>query len=341
MSGASLLAVEALSVHVGAKALLRDVTFSLRAGEVLTLLGESGAGKSLLVQAVMGNLPTALRAGGTVTLDGVASRADDAKARRPRWGRTLALLPQEPALALDPLMRIAPQLHETHELVRGAAFEEAEVAALRGLEAAGLAGAARQYPWQLSGGMAQRAAATVALAGGARILLVDEPTKGLDARWRQHAVEMLQAVQREDGCVVVITHDLRVAQALGGQLIVLRAGEVVEQGDAGASLANPQHAFTRQLVAADPAHWAKRAPPKPGTIVLTAQGLAKGFGGKALFEDVDLQIRTGERFVVQGPSGTGKSTLGNVLLSRLPPDSRGSRPRCRAVNCSGWPLRAC
>lgn len=320
MTGSPLLAVEDLSVHAGAKALLRGVSFRLRAGEALTLLGESGAGKSLLAQALMGNLPGALRAGGTVALDGAASRAADAKARRPRWGRTLALLPQEPTLALDPLMRLAPQLSETHELVRGAGFEAAQATALRDLEAAGLAGAARQYPWQLSGGMAQRAAATIARAGGARILLADEPTKGLDAHWRRHTVALLQAVRREGGCVVAITHDLRVAQALGGQLIVLRAGEVVEQGDARAILADPRHSFTRQLVAADPAHWARRVPPARGAVVLTAKGLAKGFAGTALFEDIDLQLRAGDRLVVQGPSGTGKSTLGNVLLGLLPGD---------------------
>ncbi|MDH6165459.1 peptide/nickel transport system ATP-binding protein [Variovorax boronicumulans] len=320
MSASVLLAVENLSVHVDARPLLRDVSFSLRPGEALTLLGESGAGKSLLAQAVMGNLPAALRAGGRVVLDGVESRAEDARARRPRWGRTLALLPQEPALALDPLMRIAPQLSETHELVRGAAFEEAESAALRDLGTAGLAASARQYPWQLSGGMAQRAAAAVACAGGARILLADEPTKGLDGHWRDHAVAMLQAVQRAGGCVVVITHDLRVAEALGGQLIVLRHGEVVEQGDARTVLANPRHAFTRRLVAADPAHWPRRRTAVAGAPVLSAQGLSKGFGGKPLFDGIDLQIRAGERFVVQGPSGTGKSTLGNVLLGLLPAD---------------------
>ena len=318
MNSAPLLVVEGLSIHAGAKALLRDVSFSLRAGEVLTLLGESGAGKSLLAQAVMGNLPGALRAGGSVTLHGMASHANDTKARRPYWGRTITLLPQEPALALDPLTRIAPQLRDTHRLVRGATFDDANAAALRDLDTAGLPDAARQYPWQLSGGMAQRAAATVARAGGARVLLVDEPTKGLDAHWRHHAVQMMQAVQRDGGCVVVITHDLRVAQALGGQLIVLRAGEVIEQGEARATLANPRHDFTRRLVAANPANWVKRPVPMPGAVVLTAQGLAKDFGGKTLFKNLDLQIRAGERFVVQGTSGTGKSTLGNVLLGLLP-----------------------
>jgi len=320
MTSPFLLAVEHLGVHVGTRPLLRDVSFRLRAGEALTLLGESGAGKSLLAQAVMGNLPAALRAEGRVALAGTESRAADTRARRPHWGRTLALLPQEPALALDPLMRIAPQLSETHELVRGAAFEAAQAAALGDLESTGLASSARRYPWQLSGGMAQRAAAMVARAGGARVLLADEPTKGLDRHWRDHAVAMLQDVQRSGGCVVVITHDLRVAQALGGQLIVLRAGEVAEQGDTHAVLANPQHAFTRRLVAADPTHWPRRRAAAPGAPVLSARGLSKGFGGKQLFEDLDLQIRAGDRFVVQGPSGTGKSTLGNVLLGLLPAD---------------------
>lgn len=336
MTASVLLAADNLGVHIGNRALLRDVSFSLRPGDVLTLLGESGAGKSLLAQAVMGNLPAALRASGGVTLDGAMSRADDARARRPRWGRTLALLPQEPSLALDPLMRIAPQLSETHGLVRGAAFGDAEAAALRDLQAAGLAASARHYPWQLSGGMAQRAAAAVACAGGARILLADEPTKGLDAHWRDHTVAMLQGVQRGGGCVVVITHDLRVAQALGGQLIVLCAGQVVERGDARTVLANPQHAFTRRLVAADPARWPRRAVSAPaGETVLSAQGLCKAFGGRPLFDGLDLQIRAGDRFVVQGPSGTGKSTLGNVLLGLMPAD-RGVVRRAQGLHATAF-----
>ena len=325
MSGDILLSVDGLSVHIGSRSLLRDISFSLQPGEALTLLGESGAGKSLLAQAVMGNLPGSLRAGGTVTVDGARSRAQDLSARRHLWGRTLALLPQEPALALDPLMRVAPQLVESHALVRGVDAKAARAAALQDLQAAGLSDAAHHYPWQLSGGMAQRAAAAVARAGGARVLLADEPTKGLDAHWRDRTVDMLRAVQREGGCVVVITHDLRVAQALGGRLIVLQSGEVVEQGDTRAVLSNPQHAFTRRLVEADPAHWPRRVVPARGEPVLAARGLSKRFGERTLFEDVDLDIRRGDRLVVRGASGTGKSTLGNVLLGLLLPDSGNVR----------------
>jgi peptide/nickel transport system ATP-binding protein len=320
MTGPVLLAAQGLSISVGAKPLLQDVSFTLRAGESLTLLGESGAGKSLLAQAVMGTLPAALLARGRITLNGITSKAAEAGERRAAWGRELALLPQEPALALDPLRRLTPQLAEVHALVRRSDTGAARNLALRELEAAGLLEAAHKYPWQLSGGMAQRAAAVIALAGGARILLVDEPTKGLDAHWRDRALDAFQAVQRDGGCVVAITHDLRVAQALGGQLVVLREGRVVEQGDMETVLANPQHAFTRQLVKADPAHWPRALPPMPGAEVLRAQGVSKSFGGQRLFEDVSLSVRARERLVIQGPSGTGKSTLGNLLLGLLKPD---------------------
>ncbi len=330
MTDRKLLAVDGLCVHAGPRALLRDVSFELKAGEALTLLGESGAGKSLLAQAVMGTLPAALRASGSVTLDGVESRADAPRARRPLWGRKLALLPQEPTVALDPLVRVAPQLAEVHALVRGADRDAADALALRELGNAGLADAVHQYPWQLSGGMAQRAAAAVALAGGAPVLLVDEPTKGLDAHWRDRMVALLQGVQRAGGCVVTITHDLRVAQAMGGKIIVLRDGEVVEQGDARCVLARPAHAFTRQLVAADPVHWPRRAAPVAGAPVLQARALCKRFGERAVFEGIDLDLHRGERLAVQGRSGTGKSTLGNVLLGLLAPD-QGSVQRAPSL----------
>ena len=113
----ALLVVEGLGIQVGGKRLLRDIGFSLRPGEALTLVGESGAGKSLLAQAIMGNLPPALQAMGQITLDGATTRAQDAAARRALWGRKLALLPQEPSLALNPLARVAPQLAEVYRLL--------------------------------------------------------------------------------------------------------------------------------------------------------------------------------------------------------------------------------
>ncbi|MFY3383455.1 ABC transporter ATP-binding protein [Paracidovorax sp. MALMAid1276] len=320
----TLLAVQGLGIHVGGQWLLRDIGFSLRRGEALTLVGESGAGKSLLAQAIMGNLPQALRATGQVTLHGIAHRAEDAAPRRAQWGRGLALLPQEPALALNPLARVAPQLAEVYRLLRQQPPSAARAQAEQVLHAAGLGGAGGHYPWQLSGGMAQRAVAAITLAGGAPVLMADEPTKGLDAHWQGHMVELLRGVLQAGGCVLTITHDMRVAQALGGQVIVLRHGHAVEQGRIDQVMAAPRHDFTRRLMAADPARWqpfATTAPGDSGEPVVRAQGISKAYGTQTLFAPMDLALHSGERLAVQGPSSTGKSTLGNVLLGLVAPDT--------------------
>ena len=331
-STTALLAVDDLAIHVGGRALLQGISFRLHAGEALSLVGESGAGKSLLAQAIMGNLPPALRASGSITIDGVTTRAEDAASRRSLWGRKLALLPQEPTVALNPLQRVAPQLAEVYTLLHGQPQGEAAARAQQELARAGLGQATAHYPWQLSGGMAQRAVAAITLAGGAPVLMVDEPTKGLDNHWRDRTVEVFRSVLQAGGCLLAITHDMAVAQALGGQVIVLRHGQAVEQGAIGKVAAQPQHPFTRQLMDADPARWLPFAAPQAGESVVEARGISKTYGAQQLFAPMDLQIRSGERVAVQGPSGTGKSTLGNVLLGLLPPDtgsvarSQGLRP---------------
>ena len=317
----ALLVVQGLGIQVGGKPLLRDISFSLRPGEALTLVGESGAGKSLLAQAIMGNLPPALKATGRITLDGTTTRADDAAARRALWGRKLALLPQEPSLALNPLARVAPQLAEVYRLLHQQPAATAHTQAEQVLSAAGLGGAGSHYPWQLSGGMAQRAVAAITLAGGAPVLMVDEPTKGLDAHWRGRMVELFRGVLQAGGCLLTITHDMQVAQALGGQVIVLRHGQAVEQGDIHTVAAAPQHAFTHQLLQADPARWLPFAEPTLGEPVVQARGISKAYGTQKLFAPLDLTLHSGERIAVQGPSGTGKSTLGNVLLGLVAPDT--------------------
>ena len=161
--------------------------------------------------------------------------------------------------------------------------------------------------------------------------MVDEPTKGLDAHWRGRMVELFQGVLKAGGCLLTITHDMQVAQALGGQVIVLRHGQAVEQGNIHTVAAAPQHAFTRQLLQADPAHWLPFAEPTLGEPVVQAHGISKAYGAQKLFAPLDLELHSGERIAVQGPSGTGKSTLGNVLLGLVAPDTgrveRSSRLR--------------
>ncbi len=330
MTSNALLSVSDLCIRVGPTLLLRDVSFELQPGECLTLLGESGAGKSLLAQAIMGNLPSALSASGQICIGSQRSAAEQPAARRPLWGRTVALLPQEPSQALNPLMRVLPQLSEVYEGVGGESADAARARATDSLREAGLDDALGRYPWQISGGMAQRAAAHIALAGGARILLADEPTKGLDRHWCDQSIGWLQRVQQAGGCVLVITHDLRVARALGGRLMVLKGGEVVETGETRAVLDAPRHPFTRRLIDADPSRWPALPAPGQGAPVLTARGLSKRFGPRRLFEHLDLDIHRHERIVLQGSSGVGKSTLGNVLLGLTPAD-QGTVQRAAAL----------
>lgn len=323
MSTDTLLRVEGLSVHAGTQRLIGEVSFQLQRGEALVLIGESGAGKSLIAQAIMGHLPSPLHARGRVRLGAQDSDAARPDTRRSWWGRQLALLPQEPALALDPLRSIGAQMHETLRLVAGQAPRQAAELTAQRLQACGLGDAIDLRPQQLSGGMAQRAGAAIALAGGAQVLLADEPTKGLDAGWVRHTLATFEAVRRAGGCVVVITHDLRVARALGGQLIVLQGGEVVEQGPCEALLNAPQHAFTQRLLAADPSHWPTRVSPptRDPDWVLRAEGIGAHAGPQCLFEGVHLSLHRGQRIAVQGPSGSGKSTLGRVLLGLQAPTS--------------------
>ncbi|MEH3087763.1 MAG: ATP-binding cassette domain-containing protein [Xylophilus ampelinus] len=303
--------------------LVQPLSFAIAPGQALSLLGESGSGKSLIAHALMGTLPGKLRAAGRLRIDGEASDAADPAARRRLWGRRLALLPQEPWLALDPTMRVIDQVAEGHALVGhpGEDLDAAERRARDDLASLGLSAAARQFPFAISGGMAQRVAFLATRAGGARVLIADEPTKGLDADLRDQVVRLMQAVLAEGGAVLVITHDVEVARQLGGRAAVMLDGRMVEEGPAEALLAAPRHSYTRRLLAAEPAAWAPLPAPAPGALVLQGRGLAKRFGGRTLFEGVDLDIRAGERVAIAGPSGSGKTTLGNLLLGLLPPDA--------------------
>lgn len=304
------------------KPIVAGVNLRVASGGVLTLLGESGSGKSLLAQAIMGTLAHGLRAEGAINIDGQLSDAADQAARQRLWGRAVALLPQEPWLALDPTMRVQQQVAETHELVAGKSAGQSREAALRDLRQLGMMDAAHLYPHQISGGMAQRVAFLATHAAGARLLIVDEPTKGLDSGKRGEIVAMLRAAQAEGMALLCITHDVWLARALGGEIAVMLDGFVIEQGSAEKLLAQPAHAYTRALLAADPASWPVRpAEHAPGEIVARVDKVAKSFGKRCLFTGVSVDLRRGEVLAITGESGAGKTTFGNLLLGLLRPDA--------------------
>jgi peptide/nickel transport system ATP-binding protein len=310
-----LLQAANLSIH-GEGVSIDPVDFSLAPGGRLTLLGETGSGKSLIAQAIMGTLPKGLSAQGELTIEGQGYAAAEGVARRALWGRRLALLPQEPWHALDPTMASGAQVAESHRYLGGLGRRRAREAARRDLAGLGLAGAEGRLPGELSGGMAQRVAFAAASAGGAPIVIADEPTKGLDAPRRDAVVELLAGTPARGGALLTITHDIEVARRLGGEVIVLRQGGVVERGPAEQLLSAPRSDYARRLLEAEPARW-PAPPPSPaagGEPVVEARGLAKRRGDRELFRDLDLSLKPGEIVGVVGPSGCGKSTLGDLLL---------------------------
>lgn len=324
----SLLQAEDIAVRDAGTTLLTPIELRLDPGEPLIILGETGSGKSLLAQALMGTLPADLTATGRVAIGGRVLRAGSPADFRRLWGREIAVLPQEPWLSLDPLMRAQGQIAETHRLVRGLPSRDARARAQADLQAMGLVGAGMRYPHELSGGMAQRVAIAAARAGGARIVIADEPTKGLDAARRDDVADLLLSEMGSDGGLLVITHDLALARRIGGQLIVLRGGRVVEQGATARVLSAPQASYTRDLIAADPGHWMpRRSGVHPGPAVVEVEGLALSRGGRALFRDVGFRIQPGGVLGVTGASGCGKSSLGDAVLGLVRPAAGQVRRR--------------
>lgn len=313
-----ILVLHELSIHSSQQCLLHPISFSLYSHQSMTILGQTGAGKSLLMQAILGILPQPLTMKGEIWYWGQALHTLSTVQRRALWGKDLVLLPQEPWHALDPLMTSIEQVSEIYRYVRKQPKPHEQAQST--LNQLGLADAAQHYPYQLSGGMAQRLAFAMAQAAEGNLLLVDEPTKGLDSNNKQDIIQLLQQ-HTQQGSLLTITHDIEVAEALTGELLVLREGQVIERGITSHVLQHPQQAYTQQLIKADPRYWQ----PLPALnlaqnfTVLNATQLGLVRGKKRLWQDLNLEIKAGEIIGVTGESGSGKSSLGDVLLGLVSP----------------------
>jgi len=261
IDGAVLLEVRGLRVAFAAQrallAAVDGVDFRVAAGETLALLGESGCGKSAAALATLRLLPPAGRiTGGEVIFSG-RSLLDlpEAEMRGVRGGG-IAIIFQEPATSLNPVLTVGRQLAEVlarHLAVTGQA---AQVRARELLEAVGIADAQRrlsEYPFQLSGGMKQRVMIAMALAGEPRLLIADEPTTALDVTIQAQILDLLRDIQRQRGMgVLLITHDLGVVARMASRVAVMYAGEIVEEAPRQAFFSSPRHPYTQSLFAALP-----------------------------------------------------------------------------------------
>lgn len=233
-------------------ALVDGVSFRLDAGERLSLIGESGSGKSLTSFAITGLLPEGLSASGSVELAGVQVIGAKERALVPLRGRTASTVFQEPLTALDPLMRLGAQVAEPlrrHLGLRGAALRDAVHAALEEVRLPDPERIARAYPHEISGGQRQRVAIAAALACRPRLLIADEPTTALDVTVQADILALLDSLVAERGMALLfVSHDLAVVSKLTERAIVLRAGRVVEENTIERILTAPADPYTAELV---------------------------------------------------------------------------------------------
>ncbi len=252
-----LVTVEDLTVSfVSPDATVRavnGVSFTLRRGEVLGILGESGSGKSVTLRALMRLLPPGkARIGGRIDIDGRDVMSLDPRAMAALRGPTVAMIFQEPMTALDPVFTIGSQNAETSVHHEGVSRTEADRRALELLEKVQIPSAKRRldaYPHQLSGGLRQRAMIAIALACRPQLLLADEPTTALDATVQIQVLLLLRTLQEELGMAMIfVTHDLGVAVEVAHRINVMYGGRVVESGPVAEVVRNPRHPYTEGLM---------------------------------------------------------------------------------------------
>ena len=262
----SLLAVEDLHTHFISRDLdnrvrvaraLNGVSFTLDAGRILGLVGETGAGKSLTATSIMGLLrPPAKLVGGRAFFEGRDLLAMEEGALNALRGRDIALVVQSPKSSLDPLSRIGDQLIRIHRAHRQASEAEATRRAIEMLEALGIPDPPRRmraWPHELSGGMAQRVLIALALMNDPRLLIADEPTTGLDVTVQAQVLDTLRDLVRERNLgALVITHDLGVVAHFCERVAVMFAGRIVEDGPVAQVFAKPAHPYTQALIASTP-----------------------------------------------------------------------------------------
>ena len=331
-----LLSVRDLSVafrQEGKETLAVDrVSFDIAKGETLALVGESGSGKSVSALSVLKLLPypAASHPSGEILFEGKNLLAADERELRSVRGNKITMIFQEPMTSLNPLHTIDRQIGEVLKVHQGMGDAKARARTLELLHEVGIPDPERRlgaFPHQLSGGQRQRVMIAMALANEPELLIADEPTTALDVTVQAQILELLDRLKEKNGMsMLFITHDLGIVRKIADRVCVMTKGKIVEEGPTEALFANPQHEYTRHLLAAEPKGKPPEADPDAETV-LRGEGIKVWFPIKKGFlrttvdhvkavDGIDVTVRAGQTLGVVGESGSGKTTLG-LALTRM------------------------
>lgn len=327
----TLLNVQHLNLSIGKTPILKDISFELEAGRILGIVGESGSGKSITALSILQLLPNGTKWDGEISFDGQDIKAFSEDDFCDLRGNDISMIFQEPMTALNPVKTIGDQVSESIRIHTGKSRAEADQLARETLNRVELPESEfplSRYPHDLSGGQRQRVMIAMAIALQPKLLIADEPTTALDVTTQAEILDLLQKLVKEDGLsLMLITHDLAVVAQMADDVLVMKDGEIVEQGSSLDVFSNMRHPYTRQLFSAS-----NHVPNRLATeqdqddVVLSVEHVSCDYRlpKKHLFskqqyfravKDVSFKIHRGENIGLVGGSGCGKSTLSRAILA--------------------------
>ncbi len=317
--------------------IIKGVSFDVADGEIVALIGESGSGKTTIALTLMGHArPGCFITAGSVKVAGQDMAALPERARARMRGTDVAYIPQSAAAAFNPAKRLMDQVIEVagiHRLMPEDAARARAVDLFRALALPNPETIGERYPHQVSGGQLQRLSAAMALIGGPRLMIFDEPTTALDVTTQIEVLRAFKAVMKAGGMAgVYVSHDLAVVAQIADRIIVLKGGEIQEEGATDAIIHRAAHPYTRELLAAFHAipyaavRPAETEVPRPALEVVDVVAgygpiKADGMPAKVALKTISCVLKKGQNLGVIGESGSGKSTLAQAIAGLLPPAS--------------------